>query len=207
MEISFRESDHTYWLGAIRVPSVTEILRPLGADYRFVKDDVLQWTTDLGRAVHRPIELHLLDDLDHSSMEGDVSQYFDQFLKFQRDTGFAALQTEAVVSHALGYAGTLDCVGILNGNTVLIDWKTTAQISPTVALQTAAYAMALDSGRPPADHVSGRRYALRLTPTHYRLHSFPPQSYQYDVCVFKALLTTHQWCASNSKLQEQYNAE
>lgn len=199
--VTFRESDHTYWLRDQRIPSVTEILKPL-SDFRFVKDDVLQWKSDLGRAVHGAIELHLLDDLEYDSLSGDVAQYFNQFLAFEREAKFQSLGTELIVSHALGYAGQIDCVGRINGkNEAIFDWKTTAQISPVVALQTAAYAFALDADE---SHyfTFGRRYALRLSPTNYRLHQFSAVTYNYDLHVFKSLLTLHKWCEKHNKTME-----
>lgn len=201
--VIFREDDHTYWQGEKRLPSVTEILRPLMSDLRFVKADVLEWKSNLGRAVHQAIELHLADDLEYSSLDNDVAQYFDQFLAFQRDTGFKSLGTELLVSHAIGYAGRLDCVGKINGKDGVFDWKTTAQISPVVALQTAAYAFAFDLD-PSHDFmmVNGRRYALRLDRSKYKLCPYPPHTYDHDLHAFRALLTMHKWCDNNGKILE-----
>lgn len=203
--VVFREEDHTYWKGNTRLPSVTEILRPM-VDFRFVRDDVLQWKSDLGSAVHRAIELHLLDDLEYDSLVGDVAQYFDQFLIFEKEAKFRSLGTELIVSHALGFAGKVDCIGLFGGNKApaeaIVDWKTTAQISPVVALQTAAYALAADVDGSHDFAVCGRRYALRLSPNNYRLHRFAADTYNYDLHVFKSLLTLHKWCEKHNKPME-----
>jgi hypothetical protein len=197
-DVIFKPEDHTYWLGRHRLPSVTEILQPL-TDFRFVREDVLQWKSDLGRAVHRAIELHLLDDLEYDSLGGEVAQYFAQFLEFQRDSNFRAIATELVVSHPLGYAGTLDAVGVINRKVAVIDWKTTTALSPTVGLQTAAYANAVDKTPGDIPSVEGRRYVLRLSTDNYKLHQIPTSKYAGDLLTFASLLRVHQWCAENSK--------
>lgn len=201
--VIFRAEDHTYWQGETRLPSVTEILKPLMSDLRFVKPDILEWKSALGTAVHQAIELHLNDDLEYASLDNEVALYFDQFLAFERDTGFKSHGTEMMVSHALGYAGKFDSVGVINGKDAIFDWKTTVNISPVVALQTAAYAFAFDFD-PSHDFmlVSGRRYALRLDRSKYKLYPYPPHTYEYDLHAFKALLTMHKWCDRNGKTME-----
>lgn len=202
MSVVFRESDHTYWQGNTRLPSVTEVLKPLMGDLRFVKADVLEWKSALGTAVHKAIELHLCNDLEYSSLDQEVALYFDQFLAFQRDTGFTERASELRVSHALGYAGTLDCVGEFNRKVGLIDWKCTSVISPVVALQTAAYALAHDAQHVNEVPVNGNRFALRLARDKYRLHRYPSHQFNHDITVFKSLLTMHRWCESNNKTLE-----
>lgn len=202
MSLVFRESDHTYWMDGKQLPSVTGILKPLMGDLRFVKADVLEWKSALGTAVHRAIELHLCNDLEYSSLDPDVAVYFDQFLRFEKDVNFKAWDTEMRVSHRLGYAGTLDCVGEFNGLIGLIDWKCTSVISPVVALQTAAYALAHDAQHGHEITVGGNRYALRLAPDKYRLHKYPPHEFKRDVQTFMGLLNLHQWCEQNNKSLE-----
>jgi hypothetical protein len=197
--VLFDEAKHEYRKpDGTRLPSVTEILKPLYADLRFVKQDLLDWKSEVGVAVHKAIELYTLKQLDLESIDDIVRPYFVQFVKFCADTGFVPNEAEVRVSSLFGYAGTLDLIGVLNGRKVLVDIKTTAALSPAVALQTAAYATAYNSAN---EHAPvRRRYALRLTPELYRLQSYDNQA--ADFAVFVALLKTNQWCQQNGAKQE-----
>lgn len=187
--IQFDEQTHTYTHGGVRVPSVTQILKPLYGDLRFVKQDLLDYKSELGVAVHKAVELHVLGRLDYKSLVSPVSEYFAGYMKFERDTGFIGTATEVKVFSPLGYAGTLDLAGELESGSALIDLKCTAQLSPVVALQTAAYQQAYDNKR--------KRYALRLMPNDYRLQPYERASDASDFAAFLGLLRVRQWCAAN----------
>lgn len=203
--VEFREADHSYWKDGRRVPGVTTILRPLYGDLRFVQQDLLDWKSELGQAVHRAVELHVLDDLVYDSLDPAVAAYFAQYLLFEVESGFKPTDTEVRVLHPLGYAGTLDLLGTLPRGVgalrknALVDIKTTAALSPAVKLQTAAYQQAWvasngDMTRPQA---VPHRYALRLTPDKYRLEPYQPSTDAADFAGFLGLFKAYQWCSAN----------
>lgn len=194
MTLTFEEETHTYRKNGRKVPSVTQIIKPLYADLRFVDKDLLEYKSDLGKAVHKTIELYALDDLDESSVVSPVLEYFKQYLKFESESGFKALHPEALVYSALGYAGQVDLIGTLHKKLVLMDLKTTATISSAVALQTMAYKKAWEeeNGR-----VIQERYALRLAPDKYRLHKFSNDG--SDLAGFVGFLSAYRWCEANGK--------
>lgn len=194
-EIEFRESDHSYWRNGQRVPGVTRILKPLYGDLRFVQQDLLDWKSALGQAVHKAVELHVLDDLVYDSLDPVVAEYFHQYLLFESESGFKATQAEVRVMHPIGYAGTLDLIGEIGERRALIDLKTTAALSPAVKLQTAAYQQALRNDLDEFD--TRRRYALRLTPDKYRLEPYHPSTDAADFAGFVGLFKAYQWCAAN----------
>ena len=194
--IQFDAEKHEYKVNGRRLPSVTEILRPLYGDLRFVQQDVLDYKSELGVAVHKAVELHVLGGLDYGSLVSPVAEYFDQFLAFEAETGFQPLESELRVSSALGYAGTLDLAGMLRGKRSVVDLKTTAALSPAVALQTAAYQQGY---RETFGFEGTTRFALRLLPDKYRLVPFTDAS---DFAVFLSLFKVHQWCATHSKAYE-----
>lgn len=199
--VIFDEAKHEYRTPeGKRLPSVTEILKPLYGDLRYVKQDLLDYKSVLGQAVHKAIELYTLKTLDMDTLDDQVLPYFEQFLRFCRDTGFVPTETEVRISSKMGYAGTLDLIGLLNCRKVLVDIKTTAALSPAVALQTAAYGMAYNAERPASPVV--KRYALRLTPDMYRLQ--PYDNMAADFATFIAFLKTNEWCRQNGAKQE-YN--
>lgn len=49
-----------------------------------------------------------------------------------------------VYSLTHGYAGTLDCLGLVNGELTLLDWKSSPRIYPEMRLQNIAYRTALE---------------------------------------------------------------
>lgn len=204
--VEFREADHSYWLDGRRVPGVTTVLRPLYGDLRFVKQDLLDWKSALGQAVHRAVELHVLDDLVYDSLDPVVAAYFAQYLLFEVESGFKSTATEVRVLHPLGYAGTLDLLGTLPRGVgalrknALVDIKTTAALSPAVRLQTAAYQQALvtmDEGKS-GSHAVPQRFALRLTPDKYRLQPYETATDASDFAGFLGLFKAYQWAAANA---------
>ena len=192
--IHFDEATHTYWLQDRRLPSVTEVLKPLYGDLRFVDQDLLDYKSDLGRAVHKAIELHVLDGLDYSTLDDLVAQYFSQYLHFEWETGFKATASEQIVHHSMGYAGMLDLAGSLGDTHAVIDAKTTAALSKAVALQLAAYRAAyMDWGY---EGPSVKRFALRLTPHSYHLQPYLSSRDAADFAAFMGFLKVHQWCSA-----------
>lgn len=192
--IRFDADTHTYWMGGARLPSVTEVLKPLYGDLRFVDQDLLDYKSELGRAVHRAVELHVLDGLDYSTLDDQVASYFAQYLKFESDTGFKATASEQIVHHTMGYAGTLDLAGNMGTIHAVIDIKTTAALSKAVALQLAAYKAAYIERDFKGPLV--KRFALRLTPDSYHLHPYSPARDSADFAAFMGFLKVHQWCSA-----------
>lgn len=193
--IQFDEASHTYWDGGTQLPSVTQILKPLYGDLRFVGSDLLEYKSELGKAVHKAVELHVLDYLDYGSLDPVVAEYFSQYLRFETDTGFKATGSEIIVHHSLGYAGTLDLAGNLGAFHCNIDLKTTSALSKAVALQLAGYKAAyVEMG---GIQQPVRRYALRLTPNSYHLEPYNPARDSIDFASFVGFLKVHQWCATN----------
>lgn len=192
--IQFNEELHEYRIDGRRLPSVTEILKPLYTDLRFVDKDLLDYAGSRGTAVHKAVELHVLGDLDYSSLQGEVAEYFEQYLLFEAETGFKPSITELRVSSKLGYAGTLDLAGYLHGKMALVDLKTTASLSKAVALQTAAYQTAMNET---TEHKAEKRFALRLARDKYRLEAYPND--KQDFASFLGFLSVHRWCAANGK--------
>lgn len=190
--LEFDASTHVYRWNGSPVPSVTQILAPLGSDFRFVKPDVLDRSRDLGQAVHQMIELDAAGVLDESSVTGVLACYLEQWRRFVAATGFRVSYSELrLYSARYGYAGTLDLLGVLDRHETLIDTKTGAV--PRVAKpQTAAYAnLLVENGMALK---SLRRRALDLKPDSWHL------SDEYrdprDLNVFLAALTLHNWRAA-----------
>ncbi len=145
-KLIFREEDHTYWRGSVRVPSVTEILSPL-SNFGSVSPAIVQQAARRGSLVHEYTELIDYgvppEDID---IEPELAGYVSAYIRFLRDWQPTWTMIEQIVDGYM-YAGRLDRYGTIDGRTVLLDIKTTSgasrQQKVTWALQLHGYNMAL----------------------------------------------------------------
>ena len=188
--LDFDDASHTYRIGGVRVPSVTQILQPL-TDLSGIPPEVLEAKRGLGSRVHEATHYFDEDDLDEESVEPDVEPYLQAWKRFLVESGAKVLQCEQrVFDPALMVAGTLDRVLLLNGQKVLADLKTSIATPASVGAQTAAYMRLL--GDPTVTH----RAALRLRPDgSFRLDMLTGAD---DYSVFVACLTLHRWKERNA---------
>lgn len=195
--ITFDSEKHTYTVEGIVRPSVTEILKPLYSDLRFVDQDLLEYKGALGTAVHKAVELEIKRRLDYATLESPVSEYFYQYTMWHSQSDWEPINAEVIVYSVMGYAGTLDIVARHNktGQTAIIDLKCTAALSPAVALQTAGYAQAYaENQRIQAAGI--RRFSLRLTPDKFVFTEYTDLT---DIAVFLSLLNVSKWCKKYGK--------
>jgi hypothetical protein len=191
-EIQFDEELHEYRINGARVPSVTEVLKPiqtLGGS-----EEVREHKRQLGKAVDKAIELHEQDDLDVDSLDPEAVPFFEGWLKFKADTGFHGVLMQPVVwSTKLRCAGKPDLLGN-RGHTreidELIDVKCVWTIDAATAIQTAGYTLL-------GSHSHGWKIKRRgsvqlLRDGTYRYH---PYTNPADQHVFTALLSIHAWKA------------
>jgi hypothetical protein len=199
--LTYNDDLHEYRVNGAVVPSVTQILAPLSAmEYRGVDPDVMDRAAQLGKAVHRMIELDIAGMLDVDALSDLLRPYFVAWRNFRALSGFRALLSEQrVLSARYGYAGMLDLFGALNGDAALIDAKRTAQVPRTAGPQTAGYELALRESMPEAvaEVASGprggriKRYALHLQPEgKWTLVPFRDPN---DQRVFLSALTLNTW--------------
>lgn len=186
--LTFKPDTHEYFWDGQPVPSVTRILQQV-VDYSGIPQEVLERKRQIGDAVHRAIALDLAHDLDEESVVEPWAPYFRAWHRFLVENGFETTLFEHRVYHRkYGYAGTLDLWGRVKGQYVLLDIKTGSDIHPAAALQTAAYAEALQA----QDGLgTDCRYALHLKPDGtYELHPFKERT---DFNVFLSLLSLFNW--------------
>lgn len=191
--LQFDEHAHVYMLDGVRLPSVTQVLKPL-YDFSRIDPALLQAKAALGTAVHRACELLDNCDLDEDSEDGraalaPLAGYLAGYKKFQADKKPVVLENETRMFHPVHkFAGTIDRRLQLDGHVWDIDLKTTAALSPVVGLQTAAYSEMFKAN----GHAErARRGALRLFPDgSYKLHEFKDPS---DFSVFLSLLSVQRF--------------
>jgi hypothetical protein len=193
MRVEFDQSTHTYTLNGRRVPSVTQVLKPL-EDFSRVPRDVLEAARIFGQHVHAAVDLCNRGELDWLSLDPALVPYVDAWRTFIADTGAVVIASEMRVVHEkLGYAGTGDVVLAWGKRIVLPDVKSTAVVPVTVGAQTAAYAKAYHSmvgGKEPD------RYCIQLgADGKYKLH---PRRDPADWSLFLSCLNVH-------KFKEKHN--
>ncbi len=108
-----------------------------GLDYRETRDKA----GDIGTLVHAAIEARLggvpmpvLDDVSERA--------YQAFLRWQWQNKIEIIKQEVqLVSEEYEYGGTLDAVGVVDGEHVLLDWKTSKGVYKNYLLQLAAYVL------------------------------------------------------------------
>lgn len=150
MALTFDAATHAYTLDEVRVPSVTGILKASGlVDFSRIPPSIREDALERGRAVHAAIHFYNEQDLDVAQFSADFpvyAPYLRAWIAFCEQRHFVAVLNEhRIVSRRLRVAGTLDCLGLLDGVAVLLDFKTGRPDDVAANLQTAAYqALALE---------------------------------------------------------------
>lgn len=145
----FDPDTHTYTIDGKIVPSVTDILFPVtGKGLLQVPPAMLQYKAALGTLAHE-----YCAEIDYGCFDGecepDVVGYLEGYQAFLRDYKPRWEFIEhPIYSANLGYAGTLDRAGILDGKFTVCDLKTYASMgrAQKIALcaQANGYGIALN---------------------------------------------------------------
>jgi hypothetical protein len=141
--LSFDPAAHLYRVDGAPVPSVTQLLEAAGIspDYSKVNPHVLRHARMRGIHIDACCDLDDADDLDWSTVHPEAVGYVQAWQAFKAEYGYRPLASQLILYHpAYGYAGTADCVGLLDDYPVVAERKATAKMAPSYALQTAGYA-------------------------------------------------------------------
>lgn len=193
MTFRFDPDRHEYWLGDRRLPSVTQIMKPLTDPYLSrIPPDVLERKRLLGKAVDAAITMDVQGTLDEeSAFSASWAGYFMAWRTFCAQKGIGPGEIWHAQKSAYHpqwmYAGTPDLELLIDGEWSVLDVKCTYELYPTVKIQTAAYS-----------EIAGpevtRRYSLLLKEDgRYGLEEHTGD----DFGVFLALLTIHNWRAKH----------
>jgi hypothetical protein len=184
-ELTFEEATHTYRYKGNVVPSVTTILKPL-TNLEMVPSPVLKAAADFGTAVHKACELDDLGELDLVALDSALVPYLMAWRKFSSEHSVMWVHIEKQVHNkTLGYAGTLDRFGYVDGISTLLDIKSSIELYPSVGPQLAAYGKAI------VEPVI-RRMAVQLKGD--GTYVAKPYEDSSDWPVFCSLLTVRNWC-------------
>lgn len=161
--VQYDDATHTYTVDGVVQPSVSTILSVIDPDkYAGIREDVLARAAARGSATHSMIALDVRNDLDVSSLEGNLVEDYLSWQKFCDDLGFECEYSERVVaSKKDAYCGTLDLVGRLTKHKKkkgrwMVDIKRTAARPDMVDIQTAGYNVAAAESLPDYDPATPR---------------------------------------------------
>jgi hypothetical protein len=162
-----------YEIDGVWYPRVTAIvsIKAKPALYRFyaeqanfaAADAIKNKSAEEGTLLHETIETLLKGE--DSPIPSAVAPAASAFLDFRKQNEIIPHQIEArIISKKYHYAGTLDCLGEVNGELGVIDIKTSQAIYRDYGIQTSAYVGALreNPSMPPL-----KRWVLRLDQARY----------------------------------------
>ena len=144
--LEFKPENHTYWLDGMMIPGVSELMRPLSESmYRKVDKTMLDAAAARGSAVHEAIENFAKFGIE--DCEPELQGYFDGFIRWFNENRVEVIASEvAVYNKTYRYAGTVDLLCKVRGETWLVDVKTTAQVNEMLtSVQLSAYSAAFAS--------------------------------------------------------------
>lgn len=96
---------------------------------------------DIGTRVHAAIEEYFVKGAG-MDIEDDIRIPFNAFLEWVNKNKVDCILSEHTVYSKIGYAGTLDFIGMINGKKYLVDFKSSKGFWPEMPMQLAAYSYA-----------------------------------------------------------------
>lgn len=173
--LTFDAPLHRYTLDGVVVPSVTGILKAAGLiDFSGIPLSILEAARIRGTTVHQALHFLNEGDLDLEQFRIDFPDYVgyvEAWQSFCAQRHFRAVLSEhRIASRRHQVAGTLDCLGELDGVGVLLDFATGSPAAACKSLQTAGYELlarewAADDPALAAffaEHAFIKRYAVAL---------------------------------------------
>jgi hypothetical protein len=172
-----------YWIDGVKLPGTTTIIGRFkesggllhwafkqgqsGAASLYEKRDE---AADIGTRAHAMIEAHINGEVPVEDNEQAINA-FNMYLKWEKQTNLKMLsryQEIQLVSPEFRFGGTPDAIGEIDGEVVLLDWKTSSAIYPDYLIQLAAYqhlvndGYAMATGKPMGIRVGSGVHLLRF---------------------------------------------
>lgn len=212
--IDFDEATHIYMVNGKKVPSVTEILAPLHRSYDNLNPSVLDYARQRGTAVH--LACQAIDQGDEPDIDDETEGYISAYLDWLNlyDPIWVGIEKRVFCEEGW-FAGTLDRVGYIGDDAVIVDIKTsqpTREAYLSVCLQTIAYAMATASENGfKRGYLEYKRYGLFLMKDgKYRLldcQTWEKQNHFSADTTFAVLLKTHKMISRLLETKERTKHE
>jgi hypothetical protein len=192
MQFAFDSATHTYRVGGVIFPSVTEVLGPaetFAGVFDRVPEHALAFARDRGHYIHEAMALLVRGELDWDSLDPDWAPYIRTGERFLADSGIVVTGSEVpVYSERLRAAGTIDLLGLWRERESLLDFKAAATVPLTVGPQTAGYTLLYRDLYGGGKRV--HRYCVHLSATAYRVI---PLEDSRDEAIFLSALNLYHW--------------
>ena len=143
-KLTFDPSRHVYRLDGNIIPSVTQIMKPLSQKaYDGIDPAIMEKAAARGTAVHDACEFYARYGADECPDE--YCGYMAAYKRWFDDYHVKPIQTEQMLYHPwMLYAGTLDLIAEVDGEVMLVDYKTTSSIKDMLTrVQLEAYSRML----------------------------------------------------------------
>jgi hypothetical protein len=177
------------------LPRVTGILQAEGLiDFSRVPDRIMKPAQEFGTAFH--LARHLFDKgtLDEQSLSDPLKPYLAGYKLFKKDFGFKVSISESeqqFISEKYGFKGTPDLWPVIKGKRTLIDTKTSTNMYPATAIQTAAYQILLEE----AGIKIQARWGVKFSEN--GLYKIEPYTKLSDKTTFLSALNVYNWKKEN----------
>ena len=147
MNLEFIEDTHSYFLGDVPIPSVSEIIKPIYQKvYGNIDRETLDVAAERGTRVHRAIEF--LSKYNLCAIDSDISGYIEAYKKYRKQYKDWKLQYSELRTYhkSLLYGQTIDELYETPEGTVILDIKTTKFAHPNAwSIQLSAYKAGYES--------------------------------------------------------------
>ena len=102
----------------------------------------------IGTLVHELVEAHTFNKKISDEINPLAQPAFDAYLQWESMVSLTVVESEVpLVSEVHDYGGRIDAIGTIEGELVLVDWKT-GKLYPEHLLQVAAYKMLWEEHNP-----------------------------------------------------------
>jgi hypothetical protein len=146
----FDEDSHIYTVRGVEIPGCTRVIDHGGLlPYQFIRADILERKSKIGREAHRVTALYDANRLAIESVDPRIVGYLDSWIAFRRMTKFVPrLREFRTIANVDGmrYGMTIDAEGYCGSERTMsttAEIKCTAGIMPHHYIQSAGYALGL----------------------------------------------------------------
>ena len=191
--LTFDAEKHEYKFDGKVIPSVTQIIKEAGLiNLDFVDKDLLAEKADLGTKIHVTTQLYDKGSLDVDSLHPILKKYLDNWIKFKKDYGFQVEEIETMYYHSkYSFAGTLDRIGVIGKDKVLLDIKSGGKYD-SHRIQTAAYKLLYDFEKPKKEIIK-KRFIVYLSGNDTVSYKVEENTRLNDDKIFLASLTIYNY--------------
>lgn len=180
-KLLFFDTEHEYTLDGEKLPSVSEVCRFISRElYGDIGQFQLDNAAERGSAVHKATEI--LDKYGKAEISEEIEPYLKAYLLFRKEHKVEWQYIEYATYHPDKlYAGTIDRLGLVDGETWLVDIKSTANITPA---HRTLYTAQLNLYRRMLSIKPAKLAVLQLKKNGaYRVHELPIEDGLADACL------------------------